>query len=391
MSPGDEKEEKVFELPEFDEGEFMRKEKRAAYTGFIAFGVALVMGIAGHFVWIGLLGSTTPTTAWWLTFLITLFGFGFLPFIFRAAKINLSDFGRKGWIGTAFLYVFTILAILIISANPPFHDNAAPDVQVVVIPAIQEGGMVSIVAHVTDNTGTPEVKLEITRPDGTKIRPDLLRDGNLYWYNMTDAAKGTYSYNLTATDKSGLESVVSDTFRRGSNVVTLPYLEADDDNVVVIDRAREVVSFLVNGDLIKEAHSTGITPAVVFSYSVQPAAYIDGSPVYLVQKNNLYETETIQKGWRTGELEVQFKARIFVNFTGGKSFEGWLEDDDVYTFVIDESYSGTVGQMDGEKAPADPAAPAPLRTPGFGVLAAIPVLALVGLLARKRKKGNARN
>jgi len=82
---------------------------------------------------------------------------------------------------------------------PPSISNihAIPDPQ-------QKGNSVNISCSVVDNVGVASVKVNITYPDGSFVNETMSSaGGNVYYYNVSYANEGIYSYFMWACDTSG--------------------------------------------------------------------------------------------------------------------------------------------------------------------------------------------
>src|SRR4030042_4899531 len=126
-----EEEEFDFKLPKFDEEKFIKRERRNIKTVFIAFILGLIIAVISFGFWALLSGNYLR---WELVLLIGVFNASWLKYIFLKLNIDLTDFGRKGWFTTFAIYFFTWLLVLVVLVNPPFYDDAAPNVTAVSLP-----------------------------------------------------------------------------------------------------------------------------------------------------------------------------------------------------------------------------------------------------------------
>lgn len=120
------KEEFTFQVPDFDEAQFMRKEvvgaKAAVVTLLLAFGV----GAASYLLTLGGLAYVAPLVA-----------FGALystRYLFPMMGLDMSLFDRRTWLGNGAVFFFSWLAFWVLLLNPPFLDISPPVVHVIQIP-----------------------------------------------------------------------------------------------------------------------------------------------------------------------------------------------------------------------------------------------------------------
>jgi hypothetical protein len=218
-----------FTIPDFDEKEFIQREKRKARTYFLSFAFGIIMGILSHFAWRGI----SPSYRWALTFLLAIASIGFLAKLLQIFKVDISQLNKKEWFGTIAFYFFTWLAIFIISINPPFYDASGPEIDGISIPLVQEaGGNILIVAKVTDNMGVDKVVINIS--DGTDWQNYIMDKNDLtysyqYWANDT----GLYTYIISADDDNGHNSIFVGNFTFDHNLVMVDFpdqpLDANDE------------------------------------------------------------------------------------------------------------------------------------------------------------------
>lgn len=188
------KEEFRFEVPEFDEVEFMRKEivwaKAAVVTVVYAFAVGLVSYV------LTILG---------VAYVAAIVGFGALyglRYLFPAVRLDTTRFDRKTWAGNGATFLFAWLAFWVLLLNPPFLDISPPVVQAVKVGfpgdrledmrdvALSNGQIIlSLGANttfqlsvlVTDNVRVSRVEATINDGDATT----LPLTANPHWYSLT--------------------------------------------------------------------------------------------------------------------------------------------------------------------------------------------------------------
>jgi len=188
-----------FQIPKFDEESFMKKERRNIKTLFITFLFGLLMAAICFGFWVLLEGSFLR---WELVLLVGVVNAIWIKYLFLKLNIDLTDFGRKGWLTTYAMYFFTWLLVLIVLVNPPFYDGEAPHVEVVALPGMQEpGGTILIVAYIVDNVGVNKagINFMITDSNGTIYTPEFTYENNIFRYTFEDPRdqNGTYNYNYT--------------------------------------------------------------------------------------------------------------------------------------------------------------------------------------------------
>ena len=115
--------------------------------------------------------------------------------MFIRLNIDLTDFGRKGWLSAFVTYFFTWLLLLIVLVNPPFYDGEAPHVDMVTLPGMQEpGGTILFAAYIVDNVGVNKagITFMITDPNGTVYTPEFTYENNIFRYTYENPNKYWY-------------------------------------------------------------------------------------------------------------------------------------------------------------------------------------------------------
>ncbi len=115
-----EKEEKEYKPPEFDKKEFMETEVNVAKGTILAAILAIPMGLGAYFLmpYIGAGGGL----------LVGLAGIGVMYFMFVLVRLDTTSYKVTSWLGPISSYFFLFLAIWVLLCNPPFSDQAAPDI-----------------------------------------------------------------------------------------------------------------------------------------------------------------------------------------------------------------------------------------------------------------------
>ncbi len=212
------KEEYQFEVPDFDEAEFMRKEILWAKAAVVTVGYAFAIGAACFGLSIVGFAYLAP-----LVGLGALYG---LRYLYPAAKIDTSKFDRKVWAGNGATFLFAWLAFWVLLLNPPFVDVSPPVIQraKVGFPGdslddmveinLAEGQIafdlgsntsVQVLVLVTDNVGV--VRVEATLDGGEAA--SLPVTANPHWYRLTisPAQEGElYVVVVRAVDQQNLWS-----------------------------------------------------------------------------------------------------------------------------------------------------------------------------------------
>ena len=183
-----------FQIPKFDEEAFIKRERRNIKTLFIAFLFGLLIAVICFGFWVLLEGSFLR---WELVLLVGVVNAIWIKYLFLKLNIDLTDFGRKGWLTTFATYFFTWLLVLIVLVNPPFYDGEAPHVEVVALPGMQEpGGTILIAAYIVDNVGVNKagINFMITDPNGTIFTPEFTYENNIFRYTYENPRdqNGTY-------------------------------------------------------------------------------------------------------------------------------------------------------------------------------------------------------
>jgi hypothetical protein len=195
---GAEAEEPVdFQIPKFDEEGFMKRERRNIKTMFISFLFGLLLAAISFGFWVLLEGSFLR---WELVLLVAVVNSIWIKYLFLKLNIDLTDFGRKGWLTSFVTYFIAWLLVLIVLVNPPFYDGESPHVDMVTLPAMQEpGGTILFAAHITDNVGIGKegITFTITDPNGSVLTPEFTFENTLFRYTYQNPSNliGTFNYS----------------------------------------------------------------------------------------------------------------------------------------------------------------------------------------------------
>ena len=191
-----------FQIPKFDEEAFIKKERRNIKTLFIAFLFGLLIAVICFGFWALLEGNFLR---WELVLLVGVVNAIWIKYLFLKLNIDLTDFGRKGWLTTYAAYFFTWLLVLIVLVNPPFYDGEAPHAEVVALPGMQEpGGTILIAAYIVDNVGVNKagINFTITDPNGNTFAPEFTYENNIFRYTYENPSdlQGTFNYTFIVSD-----------------------------------------------------------------------------------------------------------------------------------------------------------------------------------------------
>ena len=222
----DEDEDKAFKLPKFDEEKFIQKEKKKIKTTFLSFILGLIIAAASFGLWALMSGNDLR---WPLILLFGVITGSWLKYFFVRLKIDISDFTKKDWFGAFMIYFFTWLVVLVVLVNPPFYDDEAPLVDLVVLPGMQEpGGDILIVAKITDNSDIEEQDILLSI-DGIKISSDQFEyDDDILRYTYPSpkydnlSVDDVHTVELSVKDTKGLETKKEGSFTYSYNAITVP-------------------------------------------------------------------------------------------------------------------------------------------------------------------------
>lgn len=357
---GDGKDEDYEFIPaDFDEDAFIHKEMVSFRTTTILF----LWGIVAALVSWGLFAAVDGRQVGWLIGLAVCAAFGFsLKLLFPRLKADVKHFGRREWLGTAFLFFFTWLAFFIIAVNPPVSDFAAPRVDVMAAPFVQQsGGDVTIDAFFEDNDRIVEHAFSLTGPDG--VVPGELQDlgRGHHRFVAADLAPGIYVVRASAQDANGhaqnttAQFIVVDVALR----VYLPAantFDAPTDTVLVQTESMVACGKGVRQACIRTVHLDFATGGTLF---LEYAAAEGG-----------WKATSNFAGWPVGNVSFHVTAEVIGAYSGAVFVDGG----DLVSGPYNVTVPGPVGAY-VPKVIQDPGAPA-RDVPGLGT-----ALLVVGLLA----------
>ncbi len=393
------KEQKVaedapFEVPPFEEKEFIRKELISFKSTLVLFFFSIAVAGLSYAIW-----RTNPEFRFIVHILIALaLGLGLLRFLFKATQIDMSHWKKKEWFGTTALFFFFWLGFFLLFTNPPLTDAAAPVVEFAVSPKIQvENATIDFGAYVADNTGIRSETVELCivaysandAPQyaslGEAQRTDCRQSawkktvGNTFWSMNTSALKaGKYAAFVRAEDSSGQWTEVRETFEVGVPLIGSPPRD------VTFDETTDRLEVRVRPELN--------TRAVQF----KPAGAADWYNFDRHENDDKadqgwWQTDPSFEGWKLGSYNITI--RVVEQPTYFRSAEARVQGDvwvsGEFRITVPESLQGlgvSVGDEDEPSFPEQGYA-APGQTPGFG--GALALVALVGLVVLVRRHRHA--
>lgn len=381
-----------FEIPEFNEDDFVRKELISFRTTVILFVFSLLVALVTLGIWKYLWNSKDLNTGeWWLLVLVALAFGGALPFLYRAFKIDISHWKRREWLGTTSLHFFFWLGFTLLLVNPPASDNTAPAIEAVSAPAVQSvGSPVTLAAYVGDNEAVDTASLRfcvarLSAPPGTY--GDLSateqaactlsfakRDGSQVWtYQWTPEAAGNYSFYVHAKDLKGLASD-----RRVWVNITNP--------IVFVGPSQNT---RFNEDLpeLKVQVAPGFNEILAVQYVIDGRAYNMTPPL---NKEDVYwHSDPRYPGWKRGTNELTFQIREqpihlhqFSLDPGVAKANGTKR-----TYTVEPSYPN----LNTLKEPTPGVRPPPnlVGTPGFDGVLLVAALGVAAAMVTMRKRRHA--
>ena len=373
----DEESETDFKFPKFDEEKFLKKERRNIKTTFLSFLLGLVMAIICFAFWTLLSGHFLR---WELVLLVAVMNSTFLKYLFIRLNIDLTDFGKKGWLSSYATYFFTWLLVFIVLVNPPFYDDEAPKVDVVTLPTMQElGGTVKIIASISDNVGIESIDFTIVSPDGmsTHLSPnDYTYENNalIYEYPSPDNLTGesdTYTYTLNVTDVNKHSTERTGSFTYSDNTIKLPEPASANEQQGAEVTYTTSIKFDVKPDVSR------------FYYKID-----GGKEINVTKDGDYYTTSPKIEGWSRGtNVTVKAYGEIIHYFeNSGIKYNNTIVDSGTYYFNVSD-----VPEIGGEPAPQITLpSPIDIQVPGFEM--AVFVISLIGvILIFKYSKKNKRN
>jgi hypothetical protein len=382
-----------FQIPKFDEEGFIKRERRNIKTLFISFLFGLLIAVICFGFWAAM-GENF--LRWELVLLVGVVNAIWIKYLFLKLNIDLTDFGRKGWLTTFAVYFFTWLLLLIVLVNPPFYDGEAPHVEVAVLPGMQEpGGTILIAAYIVDNVGVTKagINFMVTDPTGIIRTPEFTFDNNIFRYTYENPSNllGTYNYTFIVSDVNN-----------GKTTITGSFIYANKTLEIISSRYTGIMS----GDAITIKADERIS-----NYNFRVYYKIDnGSDINVDQKEpgnrDKYDTSAEFKGWSansTVTVNVYAEVRYyFLNIP--EKFSNTIADTTSYIFstandpnigteepLLEWNYTLAVLRKPQLPNTVSYALPYPISmgsTPGFEVVVLVLAIVVVVFLFKRKKNDN---
>lgn len=374
-----------FEVPEFDEKDFIRKELISFRTTLVLFIFSLIVAGITFAIWLAI----DPHPSFLLLALGALaIGAGALRFIFKAAKIDISHWARKEWIGTMFLYAFFWLGFFLLFVNPPFTDAAAPRIEVAAMPPAQAPmAPISLAAYIADNKGVEGGSVafcvhkysgaappgygtltEAERSACASVWPQ--RGDDPYWNTTQTLPAGKYVVYAVAVDTKGQNSTGLAIFEVSSPFVGNVGLPRDSKFVVPDDSLTVRVQPTIRARTVQFSLDDGTK-----WYNMVP------HPDATKRSENYWRTDPSYEGWATGTYNVTVRVvpqPVYMR-SADRALEQVARDPNgPYRLTIENNLPG-IGATKANAGRDFPVEPylGGASTPGLGVPAFL--LALVGL------------
>ncbi len=348
---------------DFDEDAFIHKEMVSFRTTSILF----LWGIVAALVSWALFAAVDGAKVGWLIGLAVCAAFGFsLKLLFPRLKADVKHFGRREWLGTGFLFFFTWLAFFIIAVNPPVSDFAAPRVDVLAAPFVQQsGGDVVLDVFFEDNTRVVSHDFTLNGPNGAVAGSLVDLGRGHHRFTAVDLAPGIYVAEASARDANGHEQNATTQFSV-VEVALRVYLPEGN----VFDSPTDSILVQTEIDACHSTKKRGVTNSPCIRTVHLDLA--DGGQVILEASaaEGGWKATSNFDGWRVGNATFTVTAEIIGSYAGGVFVDGGDLVSGPYTVNV----PGPVGAYVA-KVTKDPGAPT-RSVPGIG-----PALLAVGLLA----------
>jgi hypothetical protein len=382
-----------FQIPKFDEEAFIKRERRNIKTLFIAFLFGLLIAAICFGFWVLLEGNFLR---WELVLLVVVVNAIWIKYLFLKLNIDLTDFGRKGWLTTYAAYFFTWLLVLIVLVNPPFYDGEAPHAEVVALPGMQEpGGTILIAAYIVDNVGVNKAGINFTimDPNGNTFSPQFTYENNIFRYTYENPSDllGTSNYTFVISDVNNRKTTITGSFTYATDVL-------------------EIISSRFTGIMSGDAISIK-TDDRISKENFRVYYKIDNGSEINVNRNEpsdkeKYETSAEFKGWTansTVTVHVYAEARhYFLNIP--EKFSNTVKDTQQYSFstandqnigteepLVEYNYTLALSRKTQLPNTLNYQLPYPISmgaTPGFEVIVTILAVVVVVFLFKRKKNDN---
>lgn len=286
-----------FVPPDFDEDAFIHKEM----VSFKTTSTLILVGILAAVVsWLVFAPVGGEGTGWFAGLAIVAIAFAALKPLYRVLHFDIGHYGRREWIGTAFLMFFTWLAFFMILLNPPFSDNAPPSVHLHASPLVAEAGdEMQLHVFVVDNDRVADVDMRVVAANGSVVasKDDFVAAGHGQRTLTMSLPAGEYVLRAEGIDRAGHDTSGNRTFR-------------------VVDDAVEVTI----DDLNERADAIFV--------SVDPA--LPPSEIWAVYADLDHDPATMQD-------RVYFAYdKNFDRWAAGSNFQGWSDGTNNFTIFVEE-------------------------------------------------------
>lgn len=363
-----EKEDLGFEIPPFDEDEFVRKELISFRTTVFLFLFSLLVALITYGFWrLAWNHKDLHGGEFFILMAFAMAAGAALPYLYRLLRIDVKHFRRKEWIGTFVLHFFFWLGFTLLLANPPLGDNAPPVVQHRAMPAVQGlGHNVTFGAYIADNDGVRESELQfcLLRRDPAPERIAGLSDGDraaclLTWVQVADhpvwtyawipSQEGTYTYYIHAVDAGGQV-----TEARGTVTIGNPFPVMDPPDGETLKTLSQSVVVRQDKDL---------TDVRTIQYEIDGTKYNMTPPS--ADRPTYWTTNPTYPGWHRGVNNVTFLAQEQPAYFGTLKIPGGVARHDLArrTYTVDANYPDLNSQPEPQHK--ERAAPNRGGTPGF--------------------------
>jgi len=209
-----------FVPPEFDEKQFLMDEMKSTKRMLLIVAYGVIFGILAAIV-------TIMERSGYFGLVLLLIGIVFLRYYLSTLKVDVSKLTKKNWAESAMYFFFTFLAIWLIAVNPPFFDNASPEIKNVSISVDyagstlvynysmiakewQSSGNVSVTAALSyakaHGTGV-NISAQVADSSGLLAAPIItLAPNNAQTGSMTDVGNNTYRYTIMSLTNTYLNN-----------------------------------------------------------------------------------------------------------------------------------------------------------------------------------------
>ena len=194
----DMKAEVPFEMPDFNEKEYLEEQLKIGKGVFVAILWAVIVGVLTYFTY------TFFPDNWRYIFITGIFGLLSLYLILPPFKVDLKNIPKKSWFNFVFAYFLTWLAVAIIAVNPPFSDISDPTLEDLTLekqeynPGMYDNFIptVQIRARIRDNYKVSGGTVEIHFPAVSGLTVTRISDE----LKKEDGEKDRYFWNMQEKD-----------------------------------------------------------------------------------------------------------------------------------------------------------------------------------------------